>query len=295
MKVLIKFKSDSIGDSIAWIESCEKFRKLNKCDVFINTKRKKLFEKSYPNLNFIDVYDAKKFDEIYNLSWRGEVNSRSCSLQNRAANILGIQFDPNKFKSKIDYKKTNRPDDIPPGKYVCISTQSTAQAKYWNCKNGWETIVEYLNGIGYHVVCIDRFSTFGIDGYRNIIPSNSINKTGIKSEFGDLDGVTNYLQHCEFFIGLSSGLSWVSWAMNIPTILISNFTPPWYEFQTNVVRVYKDSPVSGYFTEHTFDITNWNWCPVKEIKSMQDWYDLEQITIEDVIDSIDICVENISK
>ena len=31
--------------------------------------------------------------------------------------------------------------------------------------------------------------------------------------------------------------------MNIPTILISNFSPPWYEFQTNVVRVYKDSPV----------------------------------------------------
>ena len=38
---------------------------------------------------------------------------------------------------------------------------------YWNCKNGWETIVEYLNGIGYQVVCIDRFKTFGIDGFYN--------------------------------------------------------------------------------------------------------------------------------
>ena len=80
----------------------------------------------------------------------------------------------------------------------------------------------------------------------------------------------------------------------IPTILISNFSPPWYEFQTNVVRVYKDSPVS-YFTEHTFDPGNWNWCPVKEINSMQDWYDLEQITPDDVIDSIDICVKHYSK
>ena len=96
-------------------------------------------------------------------------------------------------------------------------------------------------------------------------------------------------------MGLGSGVSCVSWAMNIPTILISNFSPPWYEFQTNVVRVYKDSPVSGYFTEHKFDSSNWNWCPIKEINSMQDWYDLEQITPDDVIDSIDECVVTLLK
>ena len=83
--------------------------------------------------------------------------------------------------------------------------------------------------------------------------------------------------------------------MNIPTILISNFSPPWYEGRTNIVRVYKDSPVSGYFTEHKFDSSNWNWCLIKEINSMQDWYDLEQITPDDVIDSIDECVVTLLK
>ena len=90
-------------------------------------------------------------------------------------------------------------------------------------------------------------------------------------------------------------MSWLSWAMKIPTILISNFSPPWYEFQTNVVRVYKDSPVSGYFTKYLFDPSNWNLCPVKEINSMQDWYDLEQITPDDGIDSIDECVVTLLK
>ena len=49
--------------------------------------------------------------------------------------------------------------------------------KILELQNGWETIVEYLNGIGYQVVCIDRFKSFGIDGFYNKIPSNAIDRT----------------------------------------------------------------------------------------------------------------------
>ena len=293
--ILIEFDSEAIGDTIAWIQSCENFRLTHNCNLFVKSKRDYLFKKSYPNINFIDEYKEKEFYNIIELSWKKELNGRSCSLQEKASRLLNIPFDKNQSDTKIDYEISDRPNDIPSGKYVCISTQSTAQAKFWNCKDGWETIVEYLNGIGYHVVCIDRFKQFGISDYMNQIPSNCIDKTEIKSEFGNLDGVTKYLQHCDFFIGLGSGLSWLSWAMKIPTILISNFSPPWYEFQTNVVRVYKDSPVSGYFTKYLFDPGNWNWCPIQEINSMQDWYDLEQITPDDVIDSIDECVVTLLK
>ena len=112
------------------IESCEQFRKINKCDVSVNMERDYLFKNSYPNLIFVDTYDKKDFDKVYTLTWKDEPNGRSCSLQNKAANILGIPFDSKKFNSKIDYKKSKRPDDILPGKYVCISTQSTAQSKF---------------------------------------------------------------------------------------------------------------------------------------------------------------------
>jgi len=301
-KVLIIFDSWAIGDSIAWIESCEKFRQINNCDVFVYMERRDLFEKAYPNIIFVEGtgpltvsdFNESDFDEVFTLTWKGVIG-RDCSLQNRAANILDIPFNSQEFNSKIQYEKTDRPDDIPPGKYICISVQSTAQAKFWNYKNGWETIIEYLNGIGYNVVCIDKHKQFGTEGFMNKIPSNCIDRTGLKSEFGDLTGVMKYLQHSEFFIGLGSGLSWLAWAMKIPVILVSNFSPPWYEFQTNVVRVYKDSPVSGYFTEHNFDIGNWNWCPIKEINTMQDWYDLEQITPDDVMNSIDKCIGTLLK
>ena len=48
------------------------------------------------------------------------------------------------------------------GKYVCISVQSTAQAKYWNYPNGWDEVVKYIKtNLGYSVVCIDANSSWG--------------------------------------------------------------------------------------------------------------------------------------
>lgn len=40
----------------------------------------------------------------------------------------------------------------------------------------------------------------------------------------------NLLHHASFFIGLSSGLSWLAWATHIPVVLISGFTLPVSEF-----------------------------------------------------------------
>ena len=86
-KILIKFESGAIGDSIAWIESCEQFRKINKCDVFVYMERDYLFKKSYPNLNFINNMIQKILMKYIQLTWKDEPNGRDCSLQNKAANI----------------------------------------------------------------------------------------------------------------------------------------------------------------------------------------------------------------
>ena len=45
------------------------------------------------------------------------------------------------------------------------------------------------------------------------------------------------LYNSEFFIGVSSGLSWLSWASGTHTILISDFTPIHHEFKTNISRI----------------------------------------------------------
>ena len=227
-------------------------------------------EKSWPD-QITKLDNAVETDPVSNSMFWGFVGNNREMVQKLDARNHTYWFTDTPYFGRFDNNNL-RPDN-----------------HYWRiCKNNIH--VPYLRDCK-----ADRFEKFGIDNYFNHIPRNAINKTGVESEFGNFSGVTKYLQHCDFFIGLGSGLSWLSWAMKIPTILISNFSPLWYEFQTNVVRVYKDSPVSGYFTEHKFDSGNWNWCPVKEINSMQDWYDLEQITPDDVIDSIDECVVTLLK
>jgi len=41
-----------------------------------------------------------------------------------------------------------------------------------------------------------------------------------------------WLKHAAFFIGLSSGLSWLAWAVGTKVVLISGFTHPNNEFAT---------------------------------------------------------------
>jgi autotransporter strand-loop-strand O-heptosyltransferase len=41
-----------------------------------------------------------------------------------------------------------------------------------------------------------------------------------------------WLKHAEFFVGLSSGLSWLAWTMRVPVVMISGLTHPINEFAT---------------------------------------------------------------
>ena len=57
---------------------------------------------------------------------------------------------------------------------------------------------------------------------------------GVEDETGDrpLLERARWLKHAEFFVGLSSGLSWLAWAMDVPVVLISGFTAATNEFAT---------------------------------------------------------------
>ena len=67
---------------------------------------------------------------------------------------------------------------------------------------------------------------------------------------------------CNFFIGIGSGLSWLAWTLNIPTVLISGFSDPISEFEgEDVVRIFNNSVCNSCFNRHKFDPGDWNWCP----------------------------------
>jgi autotransporter strand-loop-strand O-heptosyltransferase len=70
------------------------------------------------------------------------------------------------------------------------------------------------------------------------------------------------LQESEFFIGISSGLSWLSWVCGIPTVIISGFTDKYLEPFDNVYRVINKEVCNGCWHTHKFDPSDWNWCPI---------------------------------
>jgi autotransporter strand-loop-strand O-heptosyltransferase len=83
--------------------------------------------------------------------------------------------------------------------------------------NGWREIVRFLKDAGYRVVCIDLKPTHGTGLIRNHIPN------GAKDETGDrpLLERARWLKNAELHVGLSSGLSWLAWAVGTPVIMIS--------------------------------------------------------------------------
>ena len=59
-----------------------------------------------------------------------------------------------------------------------------------------------------------------------------------------------FLSNCDFFIGVSSGLSWLAWMMHKPVILISGFTNAITEFYTPY-RVINKYVCNSCWNDHT--------------------------------------------
>lgn len=257
--VLIELGSSSLGDSLAWVPYVEEYRKKHNCKVDFFSYKNDLYRDSYPEINFIDDLEDirdKRFDKILKVGWYNDTPKwiKQAEEQRAASHYLGLEHK--EIRPKVDIKNKNRVID---GKYVCIATQSTLQCKYWNNPEGWNKVVEYLNSEGYKVVCIDKYPRFGIEGSMNDIPSGAINKTG---DFDLQERITD-LYHCDFFIGLGSGLSWLAWALEKPVVLISGFSNEQTEFYTPY-RVINKEVCNSCWNREDFDASNWNWCPDHE-------------------------------
>jgi autotransporter strand-loop-strand O-heptosyltransferase len=79
---------------------------------------------------------------------------------------------------------------------------------------------------------------------------------------GPIDNVIEELQKSKAFIGIGSGLSWVSWATKTPTILISGFSEGFAETGLDTYRITAPkTKCSGCFNRYRLDAGDWNWCP----------------------------------
>jgi autotransporter strand-loop-strand O-heptosyltransferase len=268
-RVYISFESSSLGDTIAWMPYALEFKKKHNCHVIVSTFKNFLFQDVYPELEFVEPGTiVNNIRGMYSIGWfydstKEPVLPNTIPLQKAATNILGLDYV--EIRPKIAYT----PRDVFDGKIVTIATNSTAGCKFWT-REAWQDVIHHLHSEGYRVINVSKED----NPFENCEPL----------EDKSLQSAMDAISYSEFFIGLSSGLSWLAWAMNKPVVMIANFTEEGHEF--SCIRPIKKNVCSGCWNspKYKFD-KSWDWCPVHAGTDRQ--YECQSsITSENVIELI---------
>jgi len=252
-RVFIVFESSSLGDTLAWMPYCEEFRKKHNCHVVVSSFMNSMFEDQYPEIEFVGRgVVVPNINALYRFGWfydkdKEPQEPNTIPLQKAATNILGLDFT--EIRPKLSFTPGTRPIEE---KYVTIGMSTTSGCKEWSHPNGWQTLINYLNDIGYKVAVIQKESFSGIE--------NVLDWTGDKP----LQERMRQIYHSEFYIGLGSGLSWLAWAVNKHVVMISNFSEDGHEFTDNTTRITNPLVCNGCWNNPNFkfDKGDWYWCPV---------------------------------
>jgi autotransporter strand-loop-strand O-heptosyltransferase len=271
--VLIQFPVGTLGDSLGWFPYAVKFKQQHGCRLTcaIGERLIPLLQPAYPDITFLTHEEVKpeRYYATYSMGLffddkdcvHQPCDFRHVGLHRTSGYILGV--DP------AEEPPTIRLDDNRPPiaeRYVCIAVQSTTQCKYWNNPYGWNEIVSFLKAAGYRVICIDQKAIHGNGLVWNYIPHGAEDETGDRP----LQERARWLKHADFFIGLSSGLSWLAWACGTPAVLISGFTHPTNEFHTPY-RVINYHACNSCWNDVRvrFDHKDFLWCPRHKDTSRQ--------------------------
>ncbi|BAM89986.1 hypothetical protein S58_40000 [Bradyrhizobium oligotrophicum S58] len=263
--VLIQFPVGTIGDAIGWLSYAVKFKELHQCRLTcaIGEPLIPLFRDAYPDVTFIthEMIQAERYYATYSVALffnddelvYQPCDFRQVGLHRTAAQILGV--DPAERPPRVMLSEDSRPIAEP---YVCIAVQATTQCKHWNNPDGWQNLVGFLKATGYRVICIDQKAERSHGDFRTQIPDEAEDQTGDRP----LPERARWLRHAAFFVGLSSGLSWLAWAVGIPVVLISGFTDPTNEFATPY-RIINHHACNSCWNDarHRFDHEDALWCP----------------------------------
>jgi autotransporter strand-loop-strand O-heptosyltransferase len=259
-RVYIAMDSKALGDSLAWVSYVEEFRKQHECEVITSTFMNHMFEERYPNVKFVEP--GKAVENLYAMYcvglfynddssinfFKNPIDPKTQTMQKMCSDILGLDFK----EVKTLIKKRNVKID-PSLKQVCIGVFGTAQSKFWNNPTGWQDVVDWLKERGYTVKLVSKEG----DDYMG----NKLPKGIIKHPNGPLELVMDEMLKSKAFIGIGSGLSWLSWSLNVPTVLISGFSYDWAEM-TDCYRISAPKgKCEGCFNRLRLNASDWNWCP----------------------------------
>ncbi|QCE33406.1 autotransporter strand-loop-strand O-heptosyltransferase [Acetobacteraceae bacterium] len=268
-KIAIILPGGTLGDSIAWFTYAARFADVHKCKLTLVVAEhiRDLFAKRYPQISFItrEEFSEEIREKLYatyymGLYFKDETNEfqpddfRMLGLHRTAGALLGVDLTEEAPKPVIE-----EPDERPiPDPYVVIAAQGSSACKLWNNPLGWHDVITYLKTLGYRVICIDKEAVTGNGIHWNHIPHGAEDETGNRP----LAERARWIKYADFFIGLSSGLSWLAWTVNAKIIMISGFTHPRNEFYTPW-RIFSANGCNSCWHDVRvpFEHTNYLFCP----------------------------------
>jgi autotransporter strand-loop-strand O-heptosyltransferase len=267
--ILIQFPIGTLGDTLGWFPYAARFAETHGARVTCAMSGLiiPLLRDTYPHIRFVtheEVVEQNLAAHLYATyslglffddkdSIQQPTDFRQVGLHRTAGYILGV--DPLEEAPRLALPDESRPIT---GPYVCVAVQSSTQCKYWNNPNGWREVVGFLKAQGFRVICIDQKPVHGGGIVWNHIPHGAEDETGDRP----LTERARWLRHAAFFVGVSSGLSWLAWAAGTPVVMISGFTHPTNEFATPY-RVINWHACNSCWNDPTvrFDHKDFLWCP----------------------------------
>ena len=262
--ILLNLDSNSIGDTICFMPCANYFleRYDEKVLVKINPSFHRFFLESYPNIEFYK--DGSNYDKEIIIKY-----DFTKPMQTGFAEQMGF-FKWEYIRPKIDKPTGKSPFNK---KFITSGIHSTAQLKYWNnpldrkfqsVSPYWGKLFKLIKTHNYQPVVVEKDELFGVSPNWNGMPSNCLKKLGLS-----LDETMLWIYYSEFFIGLSSGLSWIAHALGKPVVMISNFSEDWHEIDLSIddyIRVTNKSVCHGCWNTigktRDFDFKDWYWCPL---------------------------------
>jgi len=289
MKTKIFLKTDGLGDTIAWMGQVERYQKSTGDEIDVFCKFNDIFGASninmYPKSSLLvdDAYSQSFIIDCYGWErpphFTNEVKDiKEGALIQMASEILGFK-EVHEVRPTLKFKpkdiKLKRPT-------VSMASLSTMQERLWTLNGGWNKVISYLKQRKIDVISLDQHAQFGAGVPRGdipaftSIPSASKNKTGLP-----LRSVASYIDKSLFFMGLSSGLSWLAWALNKPAVMVVGSISERFHFK-NPYLVQNKNVCHACWDNYNANFKDWYWCPENK-----DFECTRQITPEMVIEKID--------
>lgn len=228
--VFIKMDSYALGDTIAWMPYIRAFKDTFKCNVISSTFHNHLFVEAYPDIMFVkpntvieNVYVQYYIGAAYDNNRKYcKLNASICELQRIASDTLGLEHE--EMRPELNSSFYLAPNRFPFDKYVTLSEFGSAENKHWKEEGGWQGVVDFLNENGYKVVVISKEKT----NLRDVVD--------MSGDFPLSERIVD-IRHAKMHLGVSSGLSWLAWAIGTHVVLVSDVTPKFHEFSSNVTRI----------------------------------------------------------